>query len=298
MVSPTFDADGRLDLDVARTLARYLQDNGNDGLVVAGTTGETPVLTDRRASCRCSRRSIEAVTVPVIAGTRHPTTPPTPCTLTRQAEQLGVAGMLVVCPYYNRPSQAGIDAHFRAIAAATDLPVMVYDIPVRTGRKITTATMLRLFARGAEHRRAQGRCRQPGRDRRADQPRAPDGFEVYSGDDALTLPLLAVGAVGAIGVATPLERAGPSADVRRLRQGRRRRRPSASTADARELRVRDRRRRPEPDADQGDAAPPRASRSARPPADGRRPDFVEARAPQVWANLQRWRDAFPPRPDR
>src|SRR5262245_32246384 len=141
MVTP-FDEAGELNLDVAVELARYLQSHGNDGLVIAGTTGEAPVLTDdERLSLFAA--VIEAVTIPVVAGTgtydtRHSVH------LTHEAKALGAAGVLAVCPYYNRPSQAGIDAHMRAIAAASDLPVMVYDIPVRTGRKITTASLLRL----------------------------------------------------------------------------------------------------------------------------------------------------------
>ena len=141
MVTP-FDDEGELDLDVAVELARFLQSHGHDGLVLAGTTGEAPVLTDdERLSLFAA--VIEAVTIPVVAGTgtndtRHSVH------LTREAKALGAAGILVVCPYYNRPSQAGIEAHVRAIADASDLPVMVYDIPIRSGRKITTANLLRL----------------------------------------------------------------------------------------------------------------------------------------------------------
>ena len=183
MVTP-FDDDGALDLDVAAQLARYLQDHGNDGLVVAGTTGESPVLTDdERLSLFAA--VIEAVTIPVIAGTGTNDTAHS-VHLTKEAAALGAAGVLAVCPYYNRPSQAGIEAHIRAMAAASDLPVMVYDIPVRTGRKIDDRDAAAPVPRGAQHRCAEGRRRQPGRDRRADQlgARRLRGLQRRRRDDA------------------------------------------------------------------------------------------------------------------
>ena len=189
--------------------------------------------------------------------------------LTKEAAALGAAGILAVCPYYNRPSQAGIEAHFRAIAAATDLPVMVYDIPVRTGRKIATATLLRLAREVPNIVALKDAAGNPG-ETAALIARAPDGFEVYSGDDAMTLPLLAVGAVGVVGVATHWTGRRPPGDVRPVGEGRHRRRPAGQRPAARELRLRDRRRRPEPDPDQGDAAPPRPPGRPGPPADGRR----------------------------
>lgn len=198
MVTP-FDADGGLDLDGAATLARWLVEQGNDGLVVAGTTGEAPVLSDSEKA-DLWRAVSEAVTVPVLGGTGTYDTAHS-IELTKTAEACGVDGILAVGPYYNRPSQAGLEAHFRALAGATPLPVMVYDIPVRTGRKISSDTLLRL-GRDVENivavKDAAGDLATSAR-LIAD---APDGFELYSGDDALTLPLLAVGAVGAVGVAT------------------------------------------------------------------------------------------------
>ena len=141
MVTP-FAKDGSLNLDGAKRLARWLQDNGNDGLVVAGTTGEAPVLTDdERLSL--FKAVVEAVTIPVIAGTGTNDTAHS-IHMTKEASKLGVAGILAVTPYYNRPSQAGIDAHMRAVCAATTLPVVIYDIPVRTGRKINTPTLAKL----------------------------------------------------------------------------------------------------------------------------------------------------------
>lgn len=198
MVTP-FDAGGNLDLDAARKLARWLQDHGNDGLVVAGTTGEAPVLTDdERLSLFAA--VAEAVTIPVIAGTGTNDTLHS-IHMTTEATKLGVAGILAVCPYYNRPSQAGIEAHMKAVAGATDLPVYIYDIPVRTGRKITTATLLRLAQEVPNVVGVKDAAGNPG-ETASLIAQAPEGFEVLSGDDSMTLPLLAVGAAGVIGVAT------------------------------------------------------------------------------------------------
>ena len=198
MVTP-FDREGRLDLDGARRLAKWLQDNGNDGLVIAGTTGEAPVLTDdERLSLFAA--VIEAVTIPVIAGTGTNDTLHS-IHMTKEATRLGAAGVLVVAPYYNRPPQAGIDAHIRAVAESTSLPVVVYDIPVRTGRKINTSTLLTLAREVPNVVALKDAAGNPGETANV-IAQAPAGFEVYSGDDGLTLPLMAVGAVGVIGVAT------------------------------------------------------------------------------------------------
>ena len=124
-------------------MARWLQDQGNDGLVVAGTTGEAPVLSEAE-KLDLWRAVSEAVTIPVVAGTGTNNTAET-VELTRRAGECGAAGVLVVGPYYNRPSQAGIEAHFRAVAAATTLPVVVYDVPGRTGRRISRDVLVRLF---------------------------------------------------------------------------------------------------------------------------------------------------------
>jgi 4-hydroxy-tetrahydrodipicolinate synthase len=198
MVTP-FDANGALDLNAARDLARFLVVNGNDGLVVAGTTGESPVLSDDEKLSLWTAVA-EAVTVPVVAGTGTNDTAHS-VHLTAEASKLGVAGVLALCPYYNRPSQAGIEAHLRAVAAATGLPVMVYDIPVRTGRKIATSTLLRLAREVRNVVALKDAAGNPAETARV-VAEAPGTFEVYSGDDGLTLPLLAVGAVGVVGVAT------------------------------------------------------------------------------------------------
>jgi 4-hydroxy-tetrahydrodipicolinate synthase len=198
MVTP-FDPEGRVDLDAAARLARWLVDNGNDGLVVAGTTGEAPVLSDQEKA-DLWRAVSEAVTVPVVAGagtndTRHSVE------LTRKAEQAGAAAVLAVTPYYSRPSQAGLAAHFRAVAGATHLPVMIYDIPVRTGRKVAHDTLLGL-ARDVDNIVAVKDAASDLAGSARLVAEAPSGFELYSGEDALTLALVAVGASGVVGVAT------------------------------------------------------------------------------------------------
>ncbi len=199
MVTP-FDVEGRLDLDVARDLARWLVAHGSDGLVVAGTTGEAPVLSDDEKLSLWAA-VVEAVDVPVIAGSGSNDTAHS-VHLTRQAVALGVAGILCVAPYYNRPSQAGLAAHVRAVCeAAGEVPVMLYDIPVRTGRKVATATILQLARDVANLVALKDAAGNPAETARV-IAEAPSGFEVYSGDDGLTLPLLAVGAVGVVGVAT------------------------------------------------------------------------------------------------
>jgi 4-hydroxy-tetrahydrodipicolinate synthase len=197
MATP-FDAAGGLDVDGAVTLARHLVDNGSDGLVVTGTTGEGPTLSDAERK-ELWAAVAEAVTVPVIAGSTSNDTAHS-VELTRAASELGVAGILAVTPYYNRPSQAGIGAHFAAVAAATRLPVIVNDIPVRTGRKVNVDTMLRLVA---ECPNIVGVKDAAGDSAGAARliARAGEGFDCYSGDDLLTLPLLAVGAVGVVSVA-------------------------------------------------------------------------------------------------
>ncbi|MCY3911516.1 MAG: 4-hydroxy-tetrahydrodipicolinate synthase [bacterium] len=198
MVTP-FREDGSLDLDTAALLAKWLTDNGSDGLVIAGTTGEAPTLTHDE-QIDLIGAVVSAVNVPVVAGAGSNDTAAA-VELTERATEIGASGILSVAPYYNRPSQAGMAKHFSTVAEATDLPVLIYDIPVRTGRKVDTATLLEL---------AHGVANIVGIKDAAGDPaetatliaQAPDDFEVYSGDDSLTLPLLAVGAVGVIGVAT------------------------------------------------------------------------------------------------
>ena len=198
MVTP-FNNDGSLNLDGARRLAKWLQDNGNDGLVVAGTTGESPVLTDdERLSLFAA--VTEAVTIPVIAGTGTNDTAHS-VHMTKEATKLGVAGILAVTPYYNRPPQSGIEGHMRAMAAATNLPVVVYDIPARTGRKIATSLILKLANEVSNIVALKDAAGNPA-ESAVLMSQAPAGFELYSGDDGLTLPFMAIGGSGVIGVAT------------------------------------------------------------------------------------------------
>jgi len=198
MVTP-FDREGRLDLDAAQRLARWLAERGHDALVVAATTGEASTLTDDER-CDLVRAVSEAVTIPVLAGTGSNDTAHT-VMLTKKARSLGAAGVLVVAPYYSRPPQAGIEAHFRAAAQATDLPVMIYDVPVRTGRRVAKDVLLRLFREVSNIVAFK--------DATGDPPaaaaliaQAGHHFDLYSGDDTYTLPLLAAGAAGVVGTST------------------------------------------------------------------------------------------------
>lgn len=196
MVTP-FNDDGSLDLDGAQRLARHLVEHGNDGIVVTGTTGEAPTLTDDE------KRDLwvavkEAVSVPVVAGSTSNDTAHS-VHLTKVATDAKIDGILAQTPYYNRPSQAGLEAHFRAVAAATDLPVLLYDIPIRTGRKIAHATYLRL-ADVANIIGVKDAVSDPSVS--AALLAARPSLELYSGEDKMTLPLLAVGACGTISVAS------------------------------------------------------------------------------------------------
>jgi len=198
MVTPFNDA-GEVDHVGAAELAQWLVSQGNDALVLTGTTGEAACLTDEEqiAFWHTVRAAVD---VPLVAGsgtndTRHA------AELTGHAASAGMDAVLIVTPYYNRPSQAGIEAHFRHVCAATELPVIVYDIPVRTGRKIGSELILRMANEIPNVVGLKDAAGDPSATAEV-IARAPEGFEVFSGDDGLTLPLLAVGAVGVIGVAT------------------------------------------------------------------------------------------------
>ena len=197
MISP-FSADESLDLEGAQKLAKWLIANGNDGLVIAGTTGEAPTLTHDE-QIALIEAVVDAVDVPVIAGTGSNDTRAA-VELTERATAAGATAILSVTPYYNRPSQEGIMAHFRACAGATDLPVILYDIPGRTGRKIDTENIIAL-AQESNIVGLKDAAGNPAETARVIAALGPD-FDVYSGDDGLTLPLLSVGACGVIGVAT------------------------------------------------------------------------------------------------
>jgi 4-hydroxy-tetrahydrodipicolinate synthase len=195
MVTP-FTPDGALDLDGAQQLAAHLVAAGNDGLVVNGTTGESPTTSDAEKS-QLVRAVLEAVgdRAFVIAGvgtndTRHS------IELARQAEQAGAHGLLTVTPYYSKPPQEGLYRHFTAIADATALGVMLYDIPGRSGVPIETETLVRL----AEHPRIVANKDAKGDLAAASWAISRSGLAWYSGDDMLNLPLLSVGAVGFVSV--------------------------------------------------------------------------------------------------
>lgn len=198
MVTP-FDEDGALDVAGATELARWLVDHGNDGLVLAGTTGEAPTLSDdEKVELWTAVRA--AVDVPLLAGSGSNDTRHT-IELSQRAAGCGVDGLLVVAPYYNRPPQAGIEAHMRAVAGATDLPVVMYDVPSRTARMISVDVIVRLAQEVPNIvgiKDARGNLAESARI----VAEAPEDFDVLSGDDGLTLPLLSVGGVGVVGVAT------------------------------------------------------------------------------------------------
>lgn len=198
MVTP-FDAEGKVNFDAAQALAKWLVEQGNDGLVIAGTTGEAPTLTDEE-QIDLIKAVCEAVTVPVIGGAGSNNTPHA-LHFTKAMKGLGCAGVLTVTPYYNRPSQAGIEAHFRAVAEATELPVILYDIPVRTGRKIDNAVMLRLAREYSNVVAVKDAANDISSSARL-MAEAPAGFELISGNDDVTLPLLSIGGSAVIGVAT------------------------------------------------------------------------------------------------
>jgi len=198
MVTP-FDVAGALDLEKAAQLATYLVDEqGNDGLVISGTTGEAPTTSDAEKADLLAA-VVEAVgdRAHVLAGvgtfdTVHSVH------LAQQAAKAGAHGLLLVTPYYSRPPQAGVLAHFRTVADATELPVLLYDIPHRTGTAIAPETLIEL----ARHERIVGVKDAKGDLVASGRVIAETGLAFYAGDDAATLPLLSVGGVGVVGTST------------------------------------------------------------------------------------------------
>ena len=195
MVTP-FDSDGELDVVAGRDLAAHLVEQGIDALVLAGTTGESPTTTDEEkvALLKAVREEV-GDKAHIIAGagsndTRHAVA------MAKSAAEAGADGLLVVTPYYSKPSQAGVEVHFRAVAEATDLPVCLYDIPGRSGIPIDSGTIRKL---------AEVDTIQAVKDAKGDFLEASTliqetGLAWYSGDDPLNLPWLAVGATGMISV--------------------------------------------------------------------------------------------------
>ncbi len=196
MITP-FDESGDVDVDMAVTLAKRLIGEGSEGLVLTGTTGEGPTITDEE-DWELWRTVKESVTVPVIAGAGTNDTAHS-IEQVKMAEECGVDGVLVVTPYYNRPSQAGIYAHFEAVAGATSLPVMVYDIQSRTSKNIETPTLVAMANEISNVAALKDAAGSPDETARV-IAETGDDFEVYSGDDSLTLPLIAIGAVGVVSV--------------------------------------------------------------------------------------------------
>ena len=196
MVTP-FDKDGAIDWDGVARLAQHLVDNGHDGIAVNGTTGEAPTTkSSEKLEIIKVVKSVVGSKITVLSGAGDNETSYT-VEQAKRSEDAGADGLLVVVPYYNKPPQAGVEAHFRAVAAATKLPIMMYDIPGRTGIEIENDTIVRLFdsvdnivalkdAKGnsANTSWVIQRC----------------GIPVYSGDDILNLPLLSIGAVGFVSV--------------------------------------------------------------------------------------------------
>ncbi len=196
MVTP-FDKDGAIDWDGVAKLAQHLVDTGHDGIAVNGTTGEAPTTkSSEKLEIIKVVKSVVGDKITVLSGAGDNETSYT-VEQAKRSQDAGADGLLVVTPYYNKPPQAGIEAHFRAVAAATDLPIMMYDIPGRTGVEIESDTIVKLFdtvenivalkdAKGniAATSWVIKRCAVP----------------VYSGDDILNLPFLSVGAVGFVSV--------------------------------------------------------------------------------------------------
>lgn len=198
MVTP-FNQNLQVNYQVAQELAVRLVESGSDGVVVAGTTGESPTLS-KQEKLGLFKAVVEAIggKATVIAGTGSYDTAES-IEVTREAERTGVDGVMLVAPYYSKPPQEGLYQHFKAIAKATALPVILYNIPGRTGVNITTETIVRLAAIDniVAVKEASGNLSQVSEI----FEKAPKEFLIYSGDDALILPVMSVGGVGIISVA-------------------------------------------------------------------------------------------------
>ena len=201
MVTP-FDDEGQVDYEQARRLARALLDSGSDGLVIGATTGEGPTLTnDEKLKLFAAVKEAVNGRAAVIAGTGTNNTAAS-IELSQETERIGVDGLLLTVPYYNKPTQDGLYRHFEAIARATRLPCILYNIPSRTGVNMTAETTLRLsrVPNIVGIKEASGDLAQIARI--IDD--AGDDFRLWSGDDALTLPILALGGYGVIAVVSHL----------------------------------------------------------------------------------------------
>jgi 4-hydroxy-tetrahydrodipicolinate synthase len=215
MVTP-FDVAGGLDLDKAAALATYLVDEqANDGLVVNGTTGESPTTTDgEKAELIRAVKDAVGDRAHVVAGVGTFDTVHT-VHLAEQAAKAGADGLLVVTPYYSKPPQEGLRQHFRAVADATELAVLLYDIPGRTATPIATETLIAL----AEHERIVGVKDAKGDLVASSRVLAETDLAYYAGDDGMTLPLLSVGGVGVVGTSTHFSGLGTKALIEAFERG-------------------------------------------------------------------------------
>jgi 4-hydroxy-tetrahydrodipicolinate synthase len=200
MITP-FASDGSVNYKEAAKLAAFLAENGSDGVVVSGTTGETPTLTEDE-KLKLFETVLEAVgdRIKVIAGTGNNDTASS-IRLTKKAEALGVHGAMLVVPYYNKPPQSGLYAHFSQVALNTYLPIMLYNVPGRTSANLLPDTLAKL-SRDVENivavKEASGNLEQVAQIKAL----VKEGFLIYSGDDALTLPVMSVGGCGVVSVAS------------------------------------------------------------------------------------------------
>lgn len=201
MVTP-YDDQLQVDYAKAAKLAEYLANNATEGIVVSGTTGESPVLSDEeKLKLFAAVKGKLGKRIPVWAGTGSNDTKHT-LELSKEAEKLGVDGVMLVCPYYNKPSQEGLYQHFKAIAGAVSLPVMLYNVPGRTSTNLLPETVARLaeIENIVAIKEASGSMDQVS----ALMTLLPEDMTVYSGDDSLTLPMMALGARGVVSIASHL----------------------------------------------------------------------------------------------
>lgn len=205
MVTP-FDKNLKVDYNQAQKLALFLAENGSESLVVTGTTGESPTLTtdEKLGMYKAVKEAVSGLDTKVVAGTGSNCTG-TAVELSKKAAKTGVDGLLLVCPYYNKPPQSGLISHFKEIAAATDLPNIIYNIPGRSGVNISAETTIEL----SDVDNIVGTKEASGDMEQIAQiiDNTPDDFLTYSGDDASTYPILALGGDGVISVASHI--AGP-----------------------------------------------------------------------------------------
>ncbi|RBW71544.1 4-hydroxy-tetrahydrodipicolinate synthase [Bacillus taeanensis] len=199
MVTP-FNEQGEIDFNETTNLVNHLIENGSDGLVVAGTTGESPTLTSEE-KLALFRHVVKVVDgrVSIIAGTGSNNTKAS-IEFTKKVEEIGVDGVMIVAPYYNKPNQKGLYEHFKAIAAETSLPVMIYNIPGRTSVNMTAETIIELskIKNIVSVKESSGDLDQMSEI----IEHAEEGFTLYSGDDGLALPVLSIGGQGVISVAS------------------------------------------------------------------------------------------------